>query len=99
MCNAQITVASLLSIDFKKYEELAPLAELSSEVSAPDNKNITQRSSVMVTTPDMSHTAFFCKIEDKVSRRSRFQVKMRLGDVRYTDYVEGKGSDPLLTPR
>ena len=34
--------------------------------------------------------AFFCKIENQLGKSSNFPVKMRLGDVRYTDAMEGK---------
>ncbi len=51
---------------------------------------------VKVKSPSMAHTAFFCKLEDRLGKSSKFPVKMRLGDINYTNTLEGKNMyDPV----
>ena len=51
---------------------------------------------VNVKRPSLAHTAFFCKIEDKLERSAKIPVKMRIGDINYTNMMEGKNvHDPL----
>ncbi len=35
-------------------------------------------------------SAFFCRLEVQIERKTRFPVRFRLGDVNYVDYLEGK---------
>lgn len=37
-----------------------------------------------------SDLAFFCKMEVKMEKATRFPIKFRLGDVQYVDRLEGK---------
>ena len=34
--------------------------------------------------------AFFCRLEVKMEKKAKLPVKVRLGDVQYVDYLEGK---------
>ncbi len=36
------------------------------------------------------HLAFFCRLELKIEKTTKFPVKFRLGDVEYVDRLEGK---------
>ena len=38
----------------------------------------------------VKHTAFFCRMEDQMSKSARLPVKIRLGEVNYTEKLEGK---------
>lgn len=52
---------------------------------------------VSVKSPSLAHTAFFCKIEDKIGKSASLPLKMRLGDIDYVDAIEGKRV--VLIPR
>jgi len=36
---------------------------------------------------------FFCKIEDKIEKKSQIPFKMRLGSLNYVDYLENKSKN------
>ena len=55
------------------------------------------QNSIKVKSPSLAHTAFFCKIEDKIGKSSNLPLKMRLGDIDYVDAIEGKRV--VLLPR
>ncbi len=54
------------------------------------NTSIDKLEKTEVHSPSMAHTAFFCKLEDKLSKNAKFPIRMRLGDIRYVDVMEGK---------
>lgn len=100
--DAQITTAALLTADIDQNENRIDLLVLARDVKEEtftkvDGK-IEEPKSIMLTTPSMGHTAFFCKLEDKLQRKSKVPVRFRLGDIRYTDYMEGKTTALLLEP-
>ncbi len=35
--------------------------------------------------------AFFCKMEVKIENKTKFPIKVRLGDIDYVNWQEGKG--------
>ncbi len=39
---------------------------------------------------DYAHLALFCKLEVQMERAFRMPVRLRLGDVPYVDWLEGK---------
>jgi len=39
-----------------------------------------------------AHTAFFCRLEDKLEKKIQLPVKMRVGELDYVDYLEQKRS-------
>ena len=40
--------------------------------------------------PQITHRAIFCRMEDQLLKSSKLPLKLRLGDVQYTDRMEGK---------
>ena len=42
--------------------------------------------------PKITHRAIFCRMEDKMVKSAKLPVKIRLGDVQYTDKLEGKNA-------
>ncbi len=53
-------------------------------------QNLENKRSLMVLQPSLLSTAFFCKFEHKLDRSSNFPMKFRLGDIDYTNAIEGK---------
>ncbi len=49
------------------------------------------RSSAFPKTYEYDDLAFFCRVEVKLEKATKFPVKFRLGDVNYVDQLEGKG--------
>ena len=41
---------------------------------------------------------FFCALEDKCWKQTGFPFKFRLGSLSYTNYLENKGSYPVILP-
>lgn len=66
-------------------------------LSIKNKEEALYNTSIKLKSPSMAHTAFFCKIEDKIGKSSNLPLKMRLGDVDYVDAIEGKR--PVLLPR
>lgn len=58
-----------------------------------NNAALDKLENTKVHSPSMAHTAFFCKLEDKLSKNAKFPVRMRLGDIRYVDAMEGKRTE------
>jgi len=56
-----------------------------------------QLTSVMVKQPSLLPTAFFCKLEHKFDKNSKVPMKFRLGDIDYTDAIEGKNRYDVST--
>lgn len=48
--------------------------------------------SLSIYSPSLKHTAFFCKMEDRLGKRSKLPLKMRLGDLDYVNTLEGKNN-------
>ena len=65
---------------------------------ADEKFSLTKSLSIASNTPQkpMPHAwrysdlAFFCKMEVKMEKATRFPIKFRLGDVQYVDRLEGK---------
>lgn len=59
-------------------------------------EKLTSASQTQLTTSAMprfwcySELAFFCKLEVKMEKATRFPIKFRIGDVQYVDQLEGK---------
>ena len=75
--------------------------EIINKLSIRSIRPIVADSKVHISGPSFAHTAFFCKIEDKIEHRSKLPIRMRLGDLNYTNTIEGKNVHDLssLNPR
>lgn len=52
-------------------------------------------SGLNIYSPSLKHTAFFCKLEDRLGKQSKFPLKMRLGGIDYVNTLEGKNNFAL----
>lgn len=46
-----------------------------------------------VEVPKYRHTAFFCKLEDKIYAKSKMNVRFNLGSNAYVNFLEGKAKN------
>ena len=84
-------------------EKVAPsfaLTELThalviNKLALSKKSNESDDRALLIRRPSMAHTAFFCRMEDKVEQSGRLPLKIRLGDVSYANTLEGKNIHDL----
>lgn len=60
------------------------------QLSLQDSSDVKHKPSVMIYQQEKRPVAFFCKIEDRMERTGKLPLRIRLGDLRYTNWMEGK---------
>lgn len=91
-------VGSFLLV-FTVVSAMAQVGQLASPLDRmlplPDSTAVTPHKVTSVVRPvDVSTWPAFCRWEEKASKASNTQIRVRLGSSDYVDYLEGKGQRP-----
>ena len=60
------------------------------DILTPDRNQINNYGPYVPKVYNYKELAFFCKLEVKMEKNAKLPIKVRLGDVDYVDWLEGK---------
>lgn len=82
--------SAVISVSINAQDSLTSKRVSLSELNAQYHSTKLTESVMLTRMPNCMPTAFFCKIEHELDKKSKIPIRVRLGDLKTTDALEGK---------